>query len=285
MISNSHNISLGFSSCPNDCFIFDALVQRKIDMEGLSFDYHIADVEELNKMAFQEKIDVTKISFHAFTKLSQQYSLLRAGAALAKDCGPLMISKKEQSRKALKDIVIGIPGENTTAAMFLSIFYPEITQKKVYVFNEIEDAIENNEIDWGLIIHENRFTYKEKGFIAIDDLGKRWHNKYKLAVPLGGIIANNRLGKERIQKINRVLQRSVVFAFNNPNSSAKFVKEHAQGIDDDIIKMHIELYVNEYSIDLKENGIKAISTLFEKAKEYKYINDYNKNFVIKNIEK
>jgi len=280
MTSNSHNISLGFSSCPNECFIFDAIVHRKIDMEGLSFDYHIADVEELNKKALQEEIDVTKISFNAFTKLSKQYSLLRAGAALAKDCGPLIISKKEQSRKELEDIVIGIPGENTTAAMFLSIFYPEITQKKVYVFNEIEDAIENNEIDWGLIIHENRFTYQEKGFIAIDDLGKRWHNKYNLAVPLGGIIVNNRLGKERIQKINRVLQRSVVFAFDNPNSSVNFVKKHAQGLDAEIIKMHIELYVNDFSVDLKKEGIDAVKKLFEKAKEYKYINDYNKNFVI-----
>lgn len=277
---HSHKISLAFSPCPNDCFIFDALVNNKIDTEGLVFDIKIADIEALNKAALHSKSDCTKISFFAFTSLWQDYYLLRSGAAMGENCGPLIIAKKETQAKKPEEMRIGIPGKNTSAALLLSSYYPRFKSIKEMLFSDIENALEKDEIDWGLIIHENRFTFQEKGFVAVDDLGEKWHDEYALPVPLGGIIAHKRLGKDKIKQLDNIIKKSLLFAMENPESSMDFIKKHAQNLKDDIIAQHIELYVNHYSVDMKAKGEKAVLRFFEKAKELNYISDFNSNFIL-----
>ncbi len=278
--SPSNKISLAFSPCPNDCFIFDALVNHKIDSEGLEFDIEIADIEALNTAATNEKYDCTKISFFAFTSLWQEYYLLRSGAAMGENCGPLIIAKKENQAKNPSEMRIGIPGKNTSAALLLSSYYPPFKDIKEMLFSDIENALDKDEIDWGLIIHENRFSFEEKGFIAVDDLGKRWLSEYALPVPLGGIIAHKRLGTDKIKLLERIIKKSILFAMENPESSMDFIKKHAQNLKDDVINKHIELYVNHYSVDIKEKGEKAVLRFFEKAKELNYISHFNSKFIL-----
>jgi 1,4-dihydroxy-6-naphthoate synthase len=278
MSNNNNRISLGFSPCPNDTFIFDAMVNHKIDTEGLDFEYVFADVEELNNKAFRQELDVTKISYHAFLYLTDDFLLLRSGSALGINCGPLLISKNPISD--LSKATIAIPGKHTTANYLFSLFAPDAKNKKEVLFSEIENQVLLDEVDAGVIIHENRFTYQDKGLIKIADLGEFWESQTKIPIPLGGIIANKKLGLEMISKINRILRNSVKFAFDNPDSSKGFVSNHSQEMADDVVKKHIALYVNDFSIDLGEKGLNAISFLFEKAKEANLIKDYPKEFYI-----
>lgn len=258
-------IRLGFSSCPNDTFIFDAMIHGKIDTEGLDFELVIEDVEELNRRAFKADLDVTKISFNAFTRLVDNYILLDAGAALGENCGPLLISKNPTSMKDLKDKVIAIPGINTTANLLLTLAFSDYKNKKEMLFSEIEQAVINGDVDAGLIIHESRFTYEEKGLFRVLDLGEYWESKTNTPTPLGGIIAKRNLGDELIHKINRVLKRSVEFAFNNPKSGIDFIRKHSQEMSEEVMYKHIALYVNHFSLDLGEEGKNAVRVLFQNA--------------------
>lgn len=258
-------IRLGFSSCPNDTFIFDAMIHGKIDTEGLDFELVIEDVEELNRRAFKADLDVTKISFNAFTRLVDNYILLDAGAALGENCGPLLISKNPTSMQDLKDKVIAIPGINTTANLLLTLAFSEYKNKKEMLFSEIEQAVINGDVDAGLIIHESRFTYEDKGLFRVLDLGEYWESKTNTPTPLGGIIAKRNLGDELIHKINRVLKRSVEFAFNNPKSGIDFIRKHSQEMSEEVMYKHIALYVNHFSLDLEEEGKNAVRVLFQKA--------------------
>lgn len=258
-------IRLGFSSCPNDTFIFDAMIHGKIDTEGLDFELVIEDVEELNRRAFKAELDVTKISFNAFTRLVDNYILLDAGAALGENCGPLVISKNPTSMQDLKDKVIAIPGINTTANLLLTLAFKEYKNKKEMLFSDIEDAVINGKVDAGLIIHESRFTYEEKGLNKVLDLGEYWESKTNTPTPLGGIIAKRSLGDDLIYKINRVLKRSVEFAFNNPKSGIDFIRKHSQEMSEEVMYKHIALYVNHFSLDLGEEGRNAVRVLFQNA--------------------
>ncbi len=258
-------ILLGFSSCPNDTFIFDAMIHGKIDTEGLDFELIIEDVEELNRRAFKAELDVTKISFNAYTRLVNNYILLDAGAALGENCGPLIISKNPTSIKDLKDKVIAIPGINTTANLLLTLAFSEYKNKKEMLFSDIEEAVLNNEADAGLIIHESRFTYEDKGLNKVLDLGEYWESKTNTPTPLGGIIAKRSLGKELILKINRVLKRSVEYAFDNPKSGIDFIRKHSQEMSEEVMYKHIGLYVNHYSLNLGEEGKNAVRVLFQNA--------------------
>jgi 1,4-dihydroxy-6-naphthoate synthase len=258
-------ISLGFSTCPNDTYIFDAMVHQKVDTEGLEFDVVLGDVEELNTKALNNELDVTKISYHAFSKIAHNYLLLDSGSALGFKNGPLLISKHKIYSDELKDIKIAIPGLNTTANLLFSIAFPESKNKKEYLFSDIEEAVLSNEVDAGLIIHENRFTYEKKGLKKIIDLGEYWEEKTGLPIPLGGIAVNRKLDKEIQLKINRVLKRSVEFAFENPKSAYPYIKQYAQEMDEDVMYKHIDLYVNEFSRELGVDGRKAIEILYEKA--------------------
>ncbi len=262
-------LTLGFSPCPNDTFIFDALIHHKIDTEGLEFEVFYDDVETLNQKAFRGELDVTKLSYHAFAYVAGQYVLLDAGSALGFGVGPLLISNFEYSISDLNNNKhkIGIPGKYTTANFLLSLALPEATNKQELVFSEIEDALLDEKIDVGLIIHENRFTYQNKGLKKIIDLGDYWEKLTGCAIPLGGIVANRNLPPDVQHKINRVLKRSVEFSFANPKSGLEFIRSHAQEMSEEVMYKHIELYVNKYSIDLGEEGRKAIKLLFDTAKE------------------
>jgi len=260
-------LTLGFSTCPNDTFIFDAMVNGKIDTEGLRFELHLADVEELNSMAFKAIIDVTKVSYHAFAYLSEAYQLLTAGSALGFGNGPLLISKHKIYPDELEGLRIAIPGKYTTANLLLSLAYPHLKLKTAYLFSDIEEIILSGEADAGVIIHENRFTYHSKGLKKIVDLGELWESQTGLPIPLGGIIVKRELPKEVKLKINRVLRRSVEYALQNPNDSLPFVRQHAQAMEEDVMRNHIQLYVNDFSVDLGEKGREAITTLYAKGTE------------------
>ncbi len=258
-------LKLGFSTCPNDTFIFDAMVNGRIDTEGLRFDLHLADVEELNRMAFAAAFEVTKVSYHAFAYLSETYQLLTSGSALGFGNGPLLISKHKIYPDELQDLKIAIPGKYTTANLLLSLAYPHLKHKTEYLFSDIEEVILSGEVDAGVIIHENRFTYQAKGLKKIVDLGELWEKQNGLPIPLGGIIIQRNLPQEIRLKVNRILRRSVEYALQNPNDSLPFVRRYAQSMDEEVMRNHIQLYVNDFSIDIGTKGREAITSLYEKS--------------------
>jgi 1,4-dihydroxy-6-naphthoate synthase len=264
-------LTLGFSPCPNDTFIFDALIHHKIDTEGLEFEVSYDDVETLNQKALKGELDITKLSFHAFAYVANQYALLDAGSALGFGVGPLLISKNHFNDSELQtpnsQLKIGIPGKYTTANFLLGIAYPHLLNKQELVFSEIESALINEQIDLGLIIHENRFTYQDKGLTKIVDLGDYWEKLTGCAIPLGGIVINRNLDREVQLKVNRLIRQSVEFAFAHPKSGIDFIRQHAQAMEESVMYKHIELYVNKYSINLGEEGRKAVDTLFKLAQE------------------
>ena len=278
------NLTLGFSTCPNDTFIFDAMIHGKIDTEGLEFTVKMGDVEELNREAFENKIDITKLSYHAFAYISDNYVLLNSGSALGRNNGPLLISKQKIYANEVNDLKIAIPGKNTTANLLLGIAYPQATNKQEYLFSDIEDAILSGEVDAGLIIHENRFTYKAKGLKKIIDLGEFWETKTSLPIPLGGIVVNRRLSIEIQKKVDRVMERSVRFAFDNPKESFSFIKEFAQEMDEKVMYKHIDLYVNKFTENHGAEGRKAIETLYKTASDLKLIPEIKKNIFVERNE-
>jgi len=260
-------LNLGYSPCPNDCFIFDALVHGKIDTEGLEFVVELGDVETLNQKALRGELDITKLSFHAYAYAIDKYILLRSGSALGFNCGPLLVCNKEFGDTRIEDLKVAIPGKMTTANFLLSIAYPQLKNKIEYVFSDIEDAVLKGEVDAGLIIHENRFTYEQKGLKKIMDLGEYWDSLIHAPIPLGGIVVRRSFDKELQQKVNRLIKKSVEFAFKNPESSLPYVKAHAQEMSEDVMKKHIGLYVNSFSVDLGDQGTEAVRLMFNKAKE------------------
>ncbi|MCZ4224208.1 menaquinone biosynthesis family protein [Pedobacter rhodius] len=273
-------LTLGFSPCPNDTFIFDALIHHKIDTEGLEFEVFFDDVETLNQKALKGELDITKLSFHAFAYVAHQYALLDAGSALGFGVGPLLISKKEFEGELKADLKVGIPGKYTTANFLLGIAYPQLQNKEIMVFSEIETALLEEKIDLGLIIHENRFTYQDKGLNKIVDLGDYWEKLTGCAIPLGGIVVNRNLEREIQLKVNRLIQQSVEYAFAHPKSSTEFIRRHAQEMDEKVMYKHIELYVNKYSINLGQEGRKAVDTLFKLAQERNLIPAVQQNLYI-----
>jgi 1,4-dihydroxy-6-naphthoate synthase len=260
-------LSLGFSPCPNDCFMFDAIVNERIDLEGLEFSVRLADVEALNKAAFAAEAQVTKLSYHAYAHCTRDYVLLDAGSALGRNCGPLLISKRAVSREEVASgrLRIAIPGKYTTANFLLGLAFPGARDKTELVFSAIEPALLNDEYDAGLIIHENRFTYEAKGLKKIIDLGEYWEGETGTPIPLGGIVVNRSIPDDIKQRVNRVLRRSVEYAFAHREASLPFVRDHAQEMSEEVMYRHIDLYVNEYSVDLGAEGRRAVEVLFEKA--------------------
>ena len=222
------NLKAGFSPCPNDTFIFDALIHNKIDTTGLEFEPVIADVENLNNKAFNAELDITKLSFQTYFNVKNNYELLNSGSALGSNCGPILISKKHFELTDINNLRIAIPGENTTANLLLKISYPDIKSKQVIIFSEIENAILNEKVDAGVIIHESRFTYKDKGLRKIIDLGEYWENLTHCPIPLGCIVIRKSLNNKIKTTFAKILKNSVEFAFNNPNSGHDFIKANAQ---------------------------------------------------------
>ncbi len=260
-------LTLGYSPCPNDTFIFDALVNKKIDTEGLEFDVVLEDVETLNKWAYEGKLDVTKLSFPAFFQNPNKYVLLNSGAALGNGVGPLLISKSEIQipKSKIQNSTIALPGENTTANFLFSFAYPEAKNKIFVRFDKIEDAVLSGEAALGVIIHENRFTYRQKGLHKVTDLGEYWEEKMKLPVPLGGIAIKRSIDRLLGLKVEKLIKRSLGFAFGHYPLISDYVKQHAQEMSDEVMRQHIELYVTDFSLDLGERGKKAIETLYQSA--------------------
>jgi len=254
-------LTLAFSPCPNDTFIFDAMIHQKIDTEGLQFDVCISDVDALNKHSFNQVYDITKLSFNAYFFNHNHYVILDSGNALGHGCGPLLISKNPQVLKKSGNIHIAIPGKHTTANLLLSLYFPELQNKTEMLFSKIEEEILNNSVDAGVIIHENRFTYLEKNLIKIADLGNLWEQETKLPIPLGCIAARRSMSSSEHQKISRVIKRSIEYAYNNTSDAMPFIKKHAQSLSNDVIQQHINLYVNEHSITLSTDARKAITKL------------------------
>lgn len=256
-------LTLGFSPCPNDTFIFDALVNQKIDTGDFEFDVKMEDVETLNQWAFEGKLDITKLSFPAFFANLDQYALLNSGAALGKGVGPLLITNKEQEIRNddVNALNVLLPGKNTTAHLLFSFAYPEAVNKNHVVFSEIEDALLQQKADLGVIIHENRFTYRQKGLVKVADLGTYWENKTGVPIPLGGIAIKKTVEKNKVAVIDTLIRKSIKYAFTHYPSVSDYVKKHSQTMSEDVMRQHIDLYVNDYSINLGDEGRQAIRVL------------------------
>ncbi len=262
-------LTLGFSPCPNDCFMFDAIVNNRIDLEGLTFDVQLLDIETLNKTAINGTVDISKVSYHAFVYCISNYVLLDAGSALGTNCGPLLIAKKEITKKefAEGDLNVAIPGQFTTANFLLGLAFPNVEDKTELIFSEIEEAVLQEKFDTGLIIHENRFTFEAKGLKKIIDLGEFWETTTKLPIPLGGIVAKRSLPDEVKNKVNRIINKSIAYAFANRKVSLPYVSAHAQAMSEEVMYRHIDLYVNDFSLELGKEGRRAVLMLIKKAKE------------------
>ena len=255
--------TLGFSPCPNDTFIFDALVNHKIDTEGIEVNAVLEDVETLNRWALAGKLDITKLSFPAFFQSLDEYTLLDSGSALGKGVGPLLITKNKNqlTESEVNHATVALPGKNTTANLLFSFAYPQAVKKQFIIFSGIEDAVLSSKTDLGVIIHENRFTYQQKGLNKVIDLGEYWETKMNAPIPLGGIAIKRTIEPAQAKRINKLIRKSLDYAFAHYPFITDYVKEHSQEMSEDVMRKHIELYVNNYSLELGNDGRKAIEIL------------------------
>jgi 1,4-dihydroxy-6-naphthoate synthase len=264
-------LTLGFSPCPNDTFIFEALVHGRVDTEGVSFDWFLADVEELNRRAMEGSVDVTKMSFHAYAVAAANYLILDSGSALGHNNGPLVISRRKMYPNELENALIAIPGKYTTANLLFSIFWPGASRKREYIFSDIPEAVISGEVDAGLIIHETRFTYLSLGLKKVADTGEYWEKMTGMPVPLGGIVVHRSVNEEIAAKVSRSIRRSIEYAWADPSASVDFIKRNAREIDSAVTREHISLYVNDFSLSLGQDGKAAIERLYSVAHERKVI--------------
>jgi 1,4-dihydroxy-6-naphthoate synthase len=258
-------LSLGISPCPNDTYIFDAMLHGKIDTEGLEFIPRLEDVETLNHLAIEGSLDISKVSYGVVFQLLSKYRILEAGSALGKGVGPLFVSKKIGHEKEIDSsiITVALPGINTTAHLLFSLAYPEIKNKTFVPFHVIEDMVISGDVDAGVIIHENRFTYQQKGLNKISDLGDIWEQRTGAPIPLGGILVRRSFDLELATKINRVINRSLAFANDHYNVLPSFVTENAKEMNEEVMRSHISLYVNEFSLALGKEGRLAVLELIK----------------------
>ena len=260
-------LTLGFSPCPNDTFIFDAMVHGRIDTEGLEFDYFLADVEELNLRALASEVDITKVSYHAYSYVAGNYHILDSGSALGHRNGPLLVSRQDMDSSDLSQASIAIPGKYTTANLLFSIAWPDAKNKKEYLFSDIPDVLLRGEADAGLIIHETRFTYARMGLTKIADLGEFWEKLTGMPIPLGAIVIKREIPEEIALKVNRIIRRSLEYAYRDSFASYGFVSGNAIDMDSTVMNNHIKLFVNEYTLNLGTRGREAVNELFSIASE------------------
>lgn len=254
-------LKLNFSTCPNDTFMFDALVNGKIDCRGLEFEVTLSDIEELNKAALTGEADITKMSYALYPEIAERYNMLKSGSALGYGSGPLFVSKRSLDKSNLSDIKVALPGEHTTAARLLDKLFPEVTVKSYCLFSDISRAILEGSVDAGVLIHEERFTYQDKGLRLVADLGDEWEKLYSLPIPLGGIVIKKDIPTEVQQLFEELLSESVRYAFENPKSSREYVKRYARELSDEIIDKHIDMFVNDFSVNIGDLGVKSIEKL------------------------
>jgi len=260
--------SLGYSPCPNDTFIFYALVHGKIDVAGLLLEEPVLeDVEQLNSWALSGRLDITKLSFHALGHVLDEYCVLSAGSALGRGCGPLLIAGNKMHTGDISKKRIAIPGRLTTAALLLQMFLPSCTQLVEMRFDHIMDAVMTGHVDGGVIIHESRFTYKDKGLVCLQDLGKWWEEETAMPIPLGCIAVRRDLGEETIARIDRAIGDSVDYAFSHPESCLPYIRSKSQETDLGVVQSHIQLYVNDFSKDIGAEGLAAVQLFLEKGRK------------------
>ncbi len=261
-------LTIGFSPCPNDTFIFDALINNKIDTEGIEFESVLEDVQTLNQWAIEGRLDITKLSYGVLPLVLKQYVLMDSGSALGKGVGPLLITNKDLVKIDIENETIAIPGQNTTAHLLFSLKYPN-AQNKVFVrYNEVEDFVLKGK-GLGVIIHENRFTYADKGLKKITDLGDFWELQTGVPIPLGGIVIKKDIPFEVQKKVEGLIKKSIEYAFKNYPVLTDYIKIHSQEMSEDVMRKHIDLYVNNYSLTLGDEGKLAVQTLM---KVYRQIN-------------
>jgi len=270
-------LSLAYSTCPNDTYIFYALAHGKIDLGDLSFDIMLNDVEHLNQEAKKGIIDISKLSFAAIGHLMETYGLLRSGAALGRGCGPMIVARKGTDLNNLKSGKIAVPGLWTTANLLLGLFTKNRPNVFPVVFDKIMPAVEKKEFDFGVIIHEGRFTYQNYNLQCLMDLGKWWEDETKMPIPLGGIAIRRELPKEIISRVETGIRKSIEYAHRNPEEADAYIKAHAQEMSGDVISQHINLYVNDFSTDIGDQGTAAIETFFAKARKNGIIPDSDKD--------
>jgi len=259
---NKQIIPIGFSPCPNDTFIFDALVNQKIDTGNLQFDAVLEDVQTLNSWALEGKLPVTKLSYGVLPLVLKEYNLLNAGSALGRGVGPLLITKNKISAEGINDSLIAVPGENTTAHLLFSLAYPRAKNKIFLRYDEIENFVLQGK-GVGVIIHENRFTYADKGLKKIVDLGDYWESTTGNPIPLGGIVVKKTVNPQVQKQIDLLIKQSIEYAFSNYPELNDYIRVHSQEMSEEVMRKHIDLYVNEYSINLGETGINAVKKLLE----------------------
>lgn len=258
-------LTIGYSPCPNDTFIFYALIHGRVKVPGVGFREQLEDVETLNRMALEGRLDLTKISYHALGHLREQYALLRSGGALGRGCGPLIVARPGTKLADLKNGVVAVPGKLTTAYLLLRLFDPTIEQVKVMTFDRIMDAVSKGEAVAGLIIHESRFTYPLYKLEKMLDLGEWWEHYSGLPIPLGGILGKRSLGRETLLAVEEGIRQSVRYAHAHTDEVMSYCSKHSQEMDTAVMKNHIGLYVNDFSLDLGEDGLKAVQRLFAEA--------------------
>jgi len=262
------SLSIGFSPCPNDTYIFCGLVKGHIPHAGWSLQpERLEDVETLNEWALQVRLDITKLSFHAFGHVLEDYILLKSGGALGRGCGPLLVAGQKVELTDIAKMTVAVPGKYTTAAMLLKLYKPEWKNVVMMRFDEIMPAVESGKVDCGVIIHESRFTYESRGLELIKDLGSWWEEISGYPIPLGGIAVKRSLGMDLIEKIDKALRASIAWAQRNPELCSPYIKEHARELEDSVINDHIGLYVNTFSEDLGEEGMTAIEFFLEKGRQ------------------
>lgn len=260
-------LTLGFSPCPNDTFIFYPLLNNLVNTSGITFNERLEDVETLNALAVKGTLDVTKVSYHALGYIRDEYALLRSGSALGRGCGPLLVAAQPWTSEDLSQKTIAVPGYYTTAFLLMKLFNPAIRNFIVLPFNEIMDAVMTGDVDAGIIIHESRFTYQGFGLHKILDLGEWWESETDLPIPLGGIVAKRSLGADTIASLERALRQGVEYSHANPDAAVHYIRRHAQEMSESVCSAHIGLYVNNFSADLGEEGIRAIECLLKRAEQ------------------
>lgn len=275
--------TLGFSPCPNDTFIFDALVNNKIDTRELQFDVRLEDVETLNELAIKNHLDFTKVSYGVLPLILKNYKVLNSGSALGKGVGPLLISKEAITFDEVNDCTIAIPGENTTAHLLFTQAFPHAKNKIFKRYDEIENFVLNSDKkSLGVIIHENRFTYFDKGLQKVVDLGNFWEEKTGYPIPLGGIVGKRSIDEKILMQVDSLIRQSIEFAFNNYPLITDYVKIHSQEMEPEVMKKHIDLYVNNYSIQLGNDGKNAIEkvlNVYNQSGKEEIVMDENELFV------
>jgi 1,4-dihydroxy-6-naphthoate synthase len=263
----NRTLTIGYSPCPNDTYIFYALIKGKVRVPGIEFHEQLEDVETLNSLALKGSLDITKISYHALGRLREEYALLRSGSALGRGCGPLIVARPGIRLADLSSGSVAIPGELTTAMLLMRLYDPSIKNILILSFERIMDAVAGGKATAGLIIHESRFTYPLYGLEKLLDLGEWWEQTFNMPIPLGGIIGLRSLGAIVLKQIETGIKESIRYAHAHAEEVLQYCKQHSQEMDEAVMKQHIDLYVNNYSLDLGDDGISAVLKLYSEAEK------------------